>query len=212
MGHKFNWRTFISVALLFSFIIMMISGIILYIAPEGSLSRWINWDVFSLSKKQWEQQHTVFSYLFIIFSVLHVFKINWFLLKSYFFAVKIKPVFLKEIVISIIIVALVFVGTLFDWRPFVSVVDFGNQISESHARNVHKPAVNDAEKLSLDEFANKVLGTSYSEMAKQMKVYDLNGINKDTTVLSFCKQNNITPQKFYIELKNKIRRTSVRSS
>ena len=50
MINKFNWQSFISIGLLISFLVMLISGVVLYIAPEGSLSRWIGWDVFSLTK------------------------------------------------------------------------------------------------------------------------------------------------------------------
>ena len=82
---RFSWQSFISIGLLLSFIIMGFSGIILFIAPEGSLSRWIGWDVMNLTKKQWEQQHTIFSYLFILFSIFHVFKINWGYLVFIFF-------------------------------------------------------------------------------------------------------------------------------
>jgi hypothetical protein len=63
---------------------MLLSGVILYIAPEGSLSRWIGWDVFGLTKKQWEYQHAMFSLLFVLFSIFHIFRINWGLLLSYF--------------------------------------------------------------------------------------------------------------------------------
>ena len=46
MNNKFNWQSFISIGLLLSFFVMLVSGIVLYIAPEGSLSRWIGWDIF----------------------------------------------------------------------------------------------------------------------------------------------------------------------
>ncbi len=125
MNNKFSWQSFISIGLLFSFIMMLFSGLILYVAPEGSLSRWIGWEVFHLSKKQWEHQHTIFSYLFILFSVFHIFKINWALMLSYFIPEKIKIMNYKELVIALLIVVFVFFGTLIKLYPFEYILHLG---------------------------------------------------------------------------------------
>ena len=164
MNNKFSWQSFISIGLLLSFIIMLISGIVLYIAPEGSLSRWIGWDILNLSKKQWEHQHTIFSYLFILFSIFHVFKINWSYLISYFVIEKFKMINLKEIIIAIAITVLVFWGTLLSWSPFNFVIQFGNKISDSYAEKVEIPNIPDAEKLLLNDFALKAFNISYTDL------------------------------------------------
>ena len=203
MKNRFNWQSFISIGLLFAFILMMISGIILYVAPEGSLSRWIGWDVLSLTKKQWEQQHTIFSYLFVLFSLLHIFKINWGFLISYF-SVKFKTGFLKEIIVAFAIVVVVFVGTLLSWQPFNFVITWGGEISDSYSVGIDYPSINDAEKLSLDDFATKVFNISYSDFKTATKKYDFKGVNENTKVMDFCKMNGITPEEFYSELKSKL--------
>ena len=201
MNNKFNWQSFISIGLLLSFIIMLISGIVLYIAPEGSLSRWIGWDILNLSKKQWEHQHTIFSYLFILFSIFHVFKINWSYLISYFVIEKFKMINLKEIIIAIAITVLVFWGTLGSWSPFNFVIQFGNNISDSYAENVEIPNLPDAEKLSLNDFAEKVLNISYYDLKQNLKKLTFDKVDKNSTVRDFCKLNGITPEEFYISLK-----------
>lgn len=201
MNNKFNWQSFISIGLLLSFIIMLISGIVLYIAPEGSLSRWIGWDILNLSKKQWENQHTIFSYLFILFSIFHVFKINWSYLISYFVVEKFKMINLKEIIIAIVITILVFWGTLLSWSPFNFVIQFGNKISDSHAEKVEIPNIPDAEKLSLNDFAEEVFNISYSDLVSNLEKFNFDKVDKNSTVLDFCKLNDITPEEFYISLK-----------
>lgn len=204
MNNKFNWQSFISIALVFAFIIMLVSGVILYIAPEGSLSRWIGWDVLNLTKKQWEQQHTIFSYVFVLFSLFHIFKINWGLLISYFKFNKLRAVYLKELVIAIVIVILVFTGTLFNWKPFSSVISWGKTLSDNYGVGVNYPNIADAEKLTLHDFATKVLQISYSDFKEHTKKYTFNELNRNSTVIEFCKINKITPENFYMEIKKQL--------
>lgn len=204
MNNKFNWQSFISIALLFAFVFMLISGIVLYIAPEGSLSRWIGWDILNLTKKQWEHQHTIFSYLFILFSVLHIFKINWGLLISYFLFDKKRFIFFKEIIIAFVIVMFVFVGTLFNWKPFSSVINWGNSISDNYGVGVEYPNVSDAEKLSLEKFAMNVFQISYSDFKAYTKEYEYADLDKNSTVLEFCKLNEISPEYLYKNIKEQI--------
>lgn len=198
MNNKFNWQSFISIGLLLSFIVMLISGIVLYIAPEGSLSRWIGWDILNLSKKQWEYQHTIFSYLFILFSIFHVFKINWSYLISYFVIEKFKMINLKEIIVAVLITVFIFLGTLFNWSPFKNVIQFGNKISDSYVEDVEMPNIPDAEKLSLKDFAKEVFNISYSDLVSNLEKFNFDKVDENSTVIDFCNLNNITPKEFYL--------------
>ncbi len=197
MNNKFNWQSFISIGLLLSFLIMLVSGIVLYIAPEGSLSRWIGWDILNLSKKQWEYQHTIFSYLFILFSIFHVFKINWSYLISYFVIEKFKMINLKEIIVAVVITVLIFMGTLFNLSPFRNVIQFGNKISDSYAENVEMSNIPDAEKLSLKDFAEEVFNISYSDLVSNLEKFNFDKVDENSTVIDFCNLNDITPEEFY---------------
>ncbi len=198
MNNKFNWQSFISIGLLLSFLIMLVSGIVLYIAPEGSLSRWIGWDILNLSKKQWEYQHTIFSYLFILFSIFHVFKINWSYLISYFVVEKFKMINLKEIIVAVVITVFIFMGTLFNWSPFKNVIQFGNKISDSYAEDIEMPNIPDAEKLSLNDFALKAFNISYTDLVSNLEKFDFDKVDENSTVIDFCNLNNITPEEFYL--------------
>lgn len=204
MNNKFSWSSFISIGLLLSFIIIVISGIVLYIAPEGSLSRWIDWRVFYLDKKQWEQQHTIFSYLFILFSIFHIFKINWILLLSYFVPEKINLSSFKEIIIAFVITVLVFIGTLYNINPFRFVMDVGSSISSNHSLNVEMPYIADAEKLSLSDFSEKLFKVSFEEVYSKLSEFKFKSIDENIIVNKFCKINKITPQQLYKILKREL--------
>lgn len=197
MNNQFNWQSFISIGLLISFIVMMFSGLVLYIAPEGSLSRWIGWSVLGLSKTQWEHQHTIFSYLFVIFSVFHIFKINWTIFWSYFFVKRFKFIYWKEILVAFFISIILFAGTLADIRPFNYVMKFGDNVSESYGRNVKRPDIHNPEKLTLEQFASQVYNISYDHLNEIIKKHQLVSDGKDQTIQNFCSVNDISPEEFY---------------
>lgn len=202
MNNQFSWQSFISIGLLISFMVMMFSGIVLYIAPEGSLSRWIGWSVFGLSKTQWEQQHTIFSYLFVIFSVFHIFKINWTIFWSYFFVKRFKFIYWREIFIALFISIIFFAGTLADIRPFNYVMKFGDNVSESFGENIKRPDIPDPEKLTLEQFANQVCNISYDNLYEILQKHQLVNDGKNQTIQNFCSANDISPEEFYQLLNN----------
>jgi len=84
MKKKFSWKAFISFGLTYSFIIILVSGIMLYMSPPGRYAHWVNWKMFGLTKEGWQAIHTVFSYTFVILSIFHLFTINWKSFLSYF--------------------------------------------------------------------------------------------------------------------------------
>jgi hypothetical protein len=202
MKSKFNLTSFISIGLLFSFLLMAFSGVVLFIAPEGSISRWIGWSVLGLSKKQWEHQHTIFSYLFIAFAIFHIFKINWQLLLSYLKSEKFSLSNSKEIFLVLVITIIVFSGTLNNIQPFKWIIDSGSNISERIGESAEIPSISNPEKLNLEQFANEVLIISYENLVNFLESEGFNSISKEITIEDFCNQNNIIPAELYKKLKN----------
>jgi uncharacterized protein DUF4405 len=204
MTNKFNWQSFISIGLLFSFIVMLLSGVILYVAPEGSLSRWIGWDVFSLTKKQWEHQHSIFSLVFILFSIFHIFKINWSLLLSYFALENKKLTNIKELLAALLISILVFIGTFYNLSPFENIINFGSNVSENQTVEVERPDIPDIDKLPLNVFSDRVFNISAAELEIILEKNNLKVVNSNIAVNEFCVKNNISPQELYLLIKKSI--------
>jgi hypothetical protein len=76
MKNKFSWKAFISFGLTYSFIIIIVSGVMLYMSPPGRYAHWVNWKILGFTKEGWQAIHTVFSYTFVILSIFHLFSIN----------------------------------------------------------------------------------------------------------------------------------------
>ena len=67
MGRKIT-----SFVMLYSFVIMVLSGIMLFISPFGRLAMMIKWQVFYLDKMQWQALHLIFMVIFTISGLLHI--------------------------------------------------------------------------------------------------------------------------------------------
>lgn len=69
---KLNWRAFTSILILFSFLIIACTGIILYLVPPGRIAHGSNRTLFALTKEGWQAVHKILSFTFIIAAIFHL--------------------------------------------------------------------------------------------------------------------------------------------
>ena len=71
-NHSWNWRSTISLLLLFSMVILFFSGIFLYIAPIGRIARQTGWQILGFDKVGWGVIHDLFGFFFIFLTLIHL--------------------------------------------------------------------------------------------------------------------------------------------
>ncbi len=132
----FNFRALTSLFLVLSGLILLVSGIALYIAPIGRVAHTINWTFLRLGKDEWEALHTVFGFIALPFAVYHL-VLNWRPLCHYI-ASKTRRVWglKREVVVTLLLTALIFAGTLANVPPFSSIVDLGERLGNSWTTEV----------------------------------------------------------------------------
>lgn len=120
---KYNWRGMVTLLLLFSILVDIISGIILYITPAGSIARWTNWSFWGLDKYQWTDIHIIFSLVLIIILLGHLY-FNWRVL-AHFIWNKMRHVLnlKKELATALVVTLLLLIGTLWNLEPLSSIVN-----------------------------------------------------------------------------------------
>lgn len=136
MNKSFSWRVFISFGIFISFIILLVSGVILYAGPSGKGNSRVVWEIIGLTKQGWQKQHIIFGFTFSILSMFHLSVMNWKPFFSYLKA-KAKAGISRPAELTVIVfLALLFgIGTHFNIKPFSSVLDFGKSISKSWEGN-----------------------------------------------------------------------------
>ncbi|MGB5919617.1 DUF4405 domain-containing protein [Arcobacter sp.] len=190
-----NLRKITSLTLMFVMIIMSYTGIMLFISPPGRIANWSNWKLFGLSKENYAHIHSIFMVLFIIMTLIHVFY-NWKPLTSYMKnSAKQMILFTKEMVVSIVLVLVFLIGTIFFVPPFSFFLDFGNGVKNSWEKEYGSAPYAHAELSSLKMFVKK-MGYDFE---KTQEILKTNNINFKTTqsLNQIGDNNSLSPQFIY---------------
>lgn len=183
-----------SITLCFSFIILCVSSIMLFIVPEGRVAYWSNWTGLSLSKAQWGNIHITCGFLFLAACVVHV-------------LINIKPIFsyLKincgktamPILVSVLLCVFVHVGTLAGWHPLSDVIALNDSIKKNQAKTHGEPPFGHAELSRLDDFCR------FLRLDSGMVIFGLSGkgllgeISGSRTLKDIADANGIAPSRLY---------------
>lgn len=200
-----NFRGFVSLYVAVSFIIMAITGIMLYISPPGRVAHWSNWTLLWLTKTQWQAIHTVFSLLFVGMAGIHLY-FNWKPILTYFRTkaqthIRLRREFMLAAGVT------VFIGsfTLLELPPFQSIMDLGEKVSYSWATEETEPPVPHAELMTIKEFAT-TMQISPAEIRIQLESQGIQIIDPGITLQEIAKNNDISPQELYslMELRDEV--------
>lgn len=199
MKKSFNWRIFISFGLLIAFLMLLVSGLILYISPPGRVANWTDWRILGLTKRGWENQHTIFSFAFAILSVFHLFVINWKAFLSYLKTKKIQGLKSpKELLASLVLFLVLAAGTIYAVQPFSAIIDFGNRISESWEEQDRQPPAPHAEAITLVELALQPgLGGDAEALKTKLTEAGFSVNSVDETLAEIAERNNTIAEKLY---------------
>ena len=196
--HGFSWRAFVSIGLVYSFIIIAITGTILYLAPKGKIARWTDWHIFGLTKYDWEGLHTVFSYSFVLFSLVHLFVFNWACFVSYIKRKTARGLEKKpEIILVTGLCALVLAGTVVPFPPFSWVLNYGEHLSQSWETAETAPPIPNAEELTLDELSQEHIGITAVQAVKRLQGQGFRLEDDGRTLEEIAAANSTTPMAVY---------------
>jgi len=153
-----NWhgRPFTSLCSLMSFILLMLTAIILYIVPHGRVAYWSKWNLFGLEKDQWGNIHIFAGFLFLVAGGFHLYY-NWKPLVRYL-SDKIETGlrYKRELMISSLIFLWIIVSGIWSLPPLVYVADLGEAIKSSWVTSPElEPPFGHAELVSLKTFCKK---------------------------------------------------------
>lgn len=71
-----RFRGFITYLLTFSFFVMVISGVVNFLAPSGPVAIEIEWSLLGLDRIAWQSLHLSFAAVFIVVGLIHL-AYNW---------------------------------------------------------------------------------------------------------------------------------------
>lgn len=193
---KFKFRAFTALIMLWSLIIETVSGVVLYIVPPGRIAHWTNWELWSLNKEGWEAIHTIFGYLFLIFACIHIYY-NWKSILNYV-RKKIKAgLRMKiELVTSLLLIVIFFIGTAISIPPFSSIMNLSEKLKNSWEDSQRKPFMPHAELFSFDVFLREI-GVSKDAAFEILKAKGIKIKDQNLTIKEIARDNKIAPVEIY---------------
>lgn len=198
---RLHLRGFISLLTALSFLIMTVSGVILFITPQGRIAYWLDWTFLGISKTQWGDMHITTSLLFALAGLWHTW-LNWRALVSYFHDKVKKAVALKaELAVAALITLFCTVGGIYKTPPLSYILSLNDFIKESWVKTPEdEPIISHAELLSLKNFLKRVdieLEPALAELNRQgIKVS-----GPDEKLLDISRNNGKSPAAIYKILK-----------
>ena len=189
-------RKMVTFSMLFSFIILIMTSIILYICPEGRVAYWANWTILGLSKTQWGDLHITGGVLFLITGLWHLLlngKVILFHIKKSILKHSASPV---PILIALVVNILFFAGTLYAIQPLKQILVWKDDIKKIQVEKYGNPPYGHAEQSTLETFCG-FLRLDTDMVIKNLQQQLTGNIGRETTILEIAQNNKMTPQALY---------------
>ena len=202
MSHsKVNKRGLVSFLTLFGFLIMSLTGLVLYVMPAGRVAYWINWEMIGLSKDDWGNIHILSSILFIVAGAFHI-GLNWKPLMNYFKDKVRKSVKLRrELAISSILSVWIVVSSLWPFPPMSYLLDFNSWLKSTWVtQDDYEPPFGHAELMSLRVFCRK-MDIDPARATKELRNKGIRFESDRETLEEIGLANNISPMNLYLLIK-----------
>ncbi len=182
--------------MLLSFILLIVTSIVLYVVPEGRVAYWSDWQFMGLSKSQWGDVHINLGVLFLLAGFLHLYY-NWNPILAYMKnkAKQIK-VFTPDFNVALIITVIFTAGTLLNIPPMSTILDFSASFKDAGARKYGEPPYGHAELSSLKMFAKRT-GLDLETIKASLETSNMVFQSDRQTLLEIAKANNCTPRDVY---------------
>lgn len=191
-----NTRKVTSLTALLSFILLILTSVILYIVPAGRVAYWSDWHLWGLTKTQWGQIHINLGVLFLIAICFHIY-FNWNPILLYLKnKAKQLTIFTKDFNIALVITLVFILGTFFMVPPFSTILNISENIKDEAALKYGEPPYGHAELSSFTSFVKKT-GLDLEASLAALEKKGIRIESSDQTVLDIAKANNLTPKQVF---------------
>lgn len=193
---RFNTRGLTSFIAAWTFLVVLVTGCVLYAAPKGRVANWTGWAVLGLDKEEWGAVHMVTACAFITAVAFHLY-FNWTVFLSYF-KKKMQAGFnlRREFALATGLAVIIVGGTVLNAPPFSVIVKWNDDIKLFwEARSAPAPYPH-AEESTLAEFAEKA-GLDLEEAVARLKAGGFRVPDTDTRIGKLSKLNGVTPSALF---------------
>lgn len=203
---RFQWRAFTSVLIALSFLVLAVTGAMLFVSPPGRIANWTDWTLLGLTKREWIALHVGFSTLFLLITVLHA-VLNWRPLLGYFKDRLTRRLGLRrEWATALAACGLAGAGIQANFPPFSTLLGFSESVKRSWEQPEERAPIPHAELLTLAELADQA-GVGLPDALARLEARGIQGAKADIVVEELARQNQRAAQQLYEILRGDSTRT-----
>jgi hypothetical protein len=198
-------RRIISLTVFLAFIFLALSGIALFLSPQGRVAYWAGWTFFGLTKDHYSAIHTTFMVLFLVTGIWHI-VLNWRPIVGYLKnRSKELRIVTPESTVALVLALLFLVGPLTGLPPFQQFLDAGEEIKAYWESTRGSPPWGHAEESRLDAFCRRITdfqrwegeGVMMVDCEEAQAALEAAGIrveSQEQRILEIARANGVTPQ------------------
>lgn len=192
-------RKITSLTMFLSFLLLIMTSIVLYVVPEGRVAYWSDWRFMGLTKTLWGDVHINLGVLFLISGLLHLYY-NWKPMVTYMKnKAKQLKIFTVDFNAALILTLFFTFGTLLHIPPMSTILDFSASFKDAGSQKYGEPPYGHAELSSLKMFAKRT-GLDLDVMKQQLQKSGMTFGDESSTLLDIARANNCTPKDVYVAM------------
>ena len=190
----FHGRSLTSLLALAGFLMLVVTGIMVYIAPQGRIAYWVDWRFGGLTKTHWGNIHIIAGLLFMVAGSFHIY-FNWKPLLNYLKGRMAAGVHRRrELVVTVALTVALVAGSIAGVPPLRYVFDLNDYVKEAWVKTPnHIPPFGHAELLSLAEFTRK-MRIDLDAATEQLRAAGMVIDGSDQTLAAIAEANRTSPR------------------
>jgi hypothetical protein len=203
-GRRFSWRAMTSMMTTGGFLIMGVTGLMLFATPEGRLAYWVDWSLGGLTKEEWGAIHVTSSLLFLVAGFIHLW-FNWRQFVAYLrHRLERKLSIRPEAPAAAAVLAVLVAGTLWGVPPFTWVLDLSAAIKASWSVDASlEPPFGHAEEASLDTMALRT-ATPVGAIVGAIRAAGYTVESTADTLRRVADRNGVSPAEIWVEVVRRV--------
>jgi len=198
-------RRVVTLTVLLSFVVLALSGLLLFVSPQGRVAYWSRWTLLGLTKEQVAAVHTTVMVLFLAAAIWHV-VLNWRPIVGYLRnRSKQIRVLTPELGVALALTGLFVVGPLAGVFPFRQYLDAGEQLKASWEVESGSPPWGHAEESTLARYCQRMEDLERSDNQRLIAIdcdaaveaLRAQGLTVESTeqrIVDIAEANGTTPQ------------------
>lgn len=192
----FNGKGLTSFVVFLSFVVMTVTGVVLYVTPMGRIAHWTHWTVLGLDKEEWAAVHITSSLLFMVAAIIHLYY-NWTIFWCYFKMRFEKGFNLKrEFAVAVVLCAVFTAGGIWEFWPIGYVVTWNEDIKDYWERVSAHPPVPHAEDWTIIELAERT-DTSIDVIIARFEAEGYVVKSANETLAEISSENGVSPNALF---------------